>query len=666
MKNNKYCIAVMSVGSGVGQSVISSCNLSNLPLFTVGLGMNPFAFGAYECDVMDMIPMIYADNYIDEVVKKCEKYSIDLIIPGSDDEAHILSKNIEIFNNIGVEVVVSAPELNDLIRSKASMCQELNSIADIFVKSYKKDELEQLLKASKIKFPLIAKPLAGFASRGVEILLSLEDLAKLNDNHIIQELAIPKDDDPFYEEYMRKINNRQNPQISEISIQILTGKDGRFLGKMASYNKLNNGVPIEMLPYDVDYIWAEMDRITPYLNTIGHRGPLNIQGRWTNEGLKLFEINARFTGITGWRALMGFNEVEYCIKDWLGIEDEIPPLKLNYSKFGIRQTTDKAILLEKNEQISKLSEVVNNKKLKEKETLLVTGAGGYLGMSLVPKLSKQGYEVYAFDLEKNKITEQFNKFNNVTCFDLKDFNKSRLDLGDVDVLIHCAFARPHNSNAQISDSLKFTNNIFTKAAKVQLPKIINISSQAVYGSNTDEIWTESSPINPDTTYGQAKYASELMLNYNKKINKHCRATSLRFSGLTGGKAGLVEHDFLAKFVKKAINGETIELQGGNQIINRLHVDDASDAIVELLSVNSNDWEFAYNVGPDEHLNLSQIVEQTVEYAHTKSYTKANYNVIKSDVNRKLMMDNSLIKKSTNWKPKQKTIDIIKSLFDYLG
>ena len=111
MKNGKYCIAVMSIGSGVGQSVITSCNLSQLPLYTVGLGMNPFAFGAYDCDVMDYVPLIYADNYIDELIKKCHQYHIDLIIPGSDDEAHILSKNIDRLEKEGFKVVVSGVNL---------------------------------------------------------------------------------------------------------------------------------------------------------------------------------------------------------------------------------------------------------------------------------------------------------------------------------------------------------------------------------------------------------------------------------------------------------------------------------------------------------------------------------------------------------------------------
>jgi hypothetical protein len=95
MKNGKFCIAIMSVGSGVGQSVITSCNLSNLPIYKIGFGMNPFAFGACDCDEMDYVPTIYDGNYIDVLLDKCREHYVDLIIPGSDDEALILTENLE-------------------------------------------------------------------------------------------------------------------------------------------------------------------------------------------------------------------------------------------------------------------------------------------------------------------------------------------------------------------------------------------------------------------------------------------------------------------------------------------------------------------------------------------------------------------------------------------
>ncbi len=665
MKNGKYCIAVMSVGSGVGQSVINSCKLSLLPLHTVGFGMNPFAYGAYDCDTMDYVPLIYADNYVDELIKKCHEHSIDLIIPGSDDEAHILSKNIERIESEGFKVLVSGVNLLNLVRDKERMCDDLTPIADIFVKSYDIHTIKQALAEKKVDFPLIAKPRAGFASRGVEILLSEDDFVRVNESHIIQELAVPRHGDPLRETYLKQIAKRVNPQIAEISAQVVTDKHGNVLGKMCSYNKLNNGVPIEMVPYEDDYVWSEINKLLPELKRLGHRGPLNIQGRWTDNGLRLYEMNARFTGITGWRALMGFNEVETCIKNWLDIEADINPLQMNYNKFGIRQTADKAIELSANQEVANMSQNINNGPLKKVKTLFVTGSGGYLGQTLIRMLQTQAYEILAFDLEKNRTTELFSSYSNVQCVDMEDVNSGRIRLGEADYIIHCGFARPHCTKQQIAESLAFTNKLFGLASLNQVPAIINISSQAVYGTGQDPLWTENNPTMPETVYGQAKYASELMAQNIHVQNRTSYATSLRLASLTGGQQGLIPIDIIAKFVKSALEHAPIIIQGGMQKIERIDVRDAAAAIQNLLSVDYRQWEPAYNVG-NIIVSVLDLAKAVKDVAKRKYGLEVQINVEESVTSvADFGMDSSLLQQ-TGWKPEYSLEDIIISLFEYLN
>ena len=118
---------------------------------------------------------------------------------------------------------------------------------------------------------------------------------------------------------------------------------------MASYNKLSSGVPIEILPVDDPLFWDVIDQLMPHINALGFRGPLNIQGRITEDGFKIFEMNARFTGITGLRAIMGFNEVEECIKSWLGLPTN--GLEINKRKFGIRKALDKTVEITRNQDV---------------------------------------------------------------------------------------------------------------------------------------------------------------------------------------------------------------------------------------------------------------------------------------------------------------------------
>jgi len=665
MKDGKYCIAITCIGSGVGQSVITSCNLSDLPLITVGLGSNPFGYGAYDCNYMDYLPTIYSPDYIDALLAKCKEYSIDLIIPGLDDEALLLSENLQRFYDEGLKVIVSSPELLEVIRNKARLDEIFSSYTDIFFKSYSLFDIKEAIDSGKVKFPLIAKPRSGFASRGIEIILNDSDLARINENHIIQELAVPSIEDPSHDAYLNQIKNHINPQIAEISIQLVAGRDGNIIGKMASYNKLNNGVPIEIVPFENEYVWSEIDKLIPAFKKLNHRGPINIQGRLTDTGFRIFEMNARFTGITGLRAIIGFNEVETCIKDWLGIYSESHSLQLNCDRFGTRQTADKAISLSNNSEVRALSSMLNKGALKTVRTVMVTGARGYLGHSLVTRLAQKGYEVFAFNRSKKEIEELFSSYENVKCYDSSDLDSGAIRLGMVEYLIHCGFARPHCTNEEIADSLEFTNRLICKAILNQVPAIINISSQSVYGTKQEPLWTEKTHVMPETVYSQAKYASELMVRNAHYLNKQTYATSLRLATLSGGQKGLVPVDMLTKLVIKAMKEETLTIIGGQQRLERMDVRDAADAIAALLMTDYHKWEQVYNLGSGNIYSVSEIGECVAQIAKKQYNKNVTLEMQPADVQLASSgMDSGAFRKLTHWMPKYDLDSTLGSLFEF--
>jgi len=663
---DRYVIGISSIGSGVGQSVINSCRISNLPLQTVGLGNNPFAYGAYDCDEYDYIPTIYSNEYIDELIRKCHEYKIDLLIPGLDDEALMLSREIHKFHAAGINVILSDQKLIDLSRDKEAMTKEFNNISDIFVDSYNKENIFEALSKQLIQFPLIAKPKAGFASRGTRILKTKEEIEALPNNFIIQELAIPAPQDPNYENYYDHISDKINLQVSEISIQLVTDKKGNLLGKMASYNKLSNGVPIEILPIENRHIWEKIDHLLPALTEMGMRGPLNLQGRLTPHGLKLFEINPRFTGITYLRALMGFNEVEACIRSWLNIEPETIQLSLNHNRFGVRQTADKAISLNSNSAIKELSRTLNNKLLKPNKSILVTGANGFLGHTLCTMLldRKQPVHIYALVRDKKNVRKKL-KSPNINYHDYHDIRKGNLPLASVETLIHCAFGRNNRSYQEIAESLRLTNEILTLAAMNQVPEIINISSQSVYDLTRRTIYQEGHAVTPNSAYAQGKYASELIMSNLSKFNKQTSTTSLRMASLCGGQPGMQEEEIIAQFVKQALNKQPLHIIGGTQTFEKLDVRDASSAIISILETPTEKWKEIYNVASGNPISITEIARQVVNTAsrynggfHSQIHTEEKH------VNRNMHLNVDQFKNDTGWVPYFSLNDIIISLIEY--
>lgn len=656
---NKHTIGILSIGSGVGQSVVTSCRQSALPLHLVGLGTNPMAYGMYDCHDAAMIPSFYAPDYPDVLLETCRRMGIGLLIPGHDDEAHLLAKLSGRFEAEGVKVICAGEALLSLCRDKERMSEELNKIANVFVRGFARDDFLVAFGRGEVELPVIAKPRSGFASRGVEIINTPDDFIKIKDTHIIQELAIPHENDPNHRYCLEQLRKGINPQVSEISIQVVIGKDGTELGRMASYNKLNNGVPIEILPYEDPEVWKVVDRLMPAFMDLGLRGPFNLQGRMTNRGLKLFELNARFTGITGLRALMGFNEVDACIRSWM--RDETPSLRINQRKAGIRQTLDRTVDRQRNEDIENSINTLNPERLSKTKTILITGASGSVGRRVAVALAKDpDYEVITLDRDKEK-TKRLLGIGNFDCLDWEDLENGALTIGNVDTLIHLASARPHHTPSEIANSLSLATELFTRATKGGVHEIIFASSQAVYGTNSPTPWDETLAPHPQTPYAFHKFSAEQQLAALRHIFPELRYCSLRLGGLTGPDPEIAETEVIAKLTNRALQGEKLTIQGGEQPINRLDVQDAADGIIALLTIDSRHWPQVVNLGSDEQVSLRVILGIISDQVKKKTGQNVKISWKEGGSGPVFQLDSRIFQKLTQWKPRyslQMSIDSI--------
>lgn len=571
------------------------------------------AYGLYECDGYAYTASYYADDYVEDMLKTCLEHQIDLLIPGHDDEAHLLSKNLELFEAKGIRVLVSGAELLGLCREKDEMSRELNPVANIFVRSFGREDFLTTWKAGEIELPVIAKPRDGFASRGIEIILSEQDFDKITDGHIVQELALPHDGDPNREHCLNMILKGINPQVAEVSIQYVFDQSGGVIGKMASYNKLNNGVPIEILPIEDEAMWADVEKLMPTLVKLGARGPVNLQGRITNKGIKLFEINARFTGITGLRAALGFNEVEACIRHWMGLE--VTPLLINQNRVGIRQTADKAINLDRNLEVNKMVMELNFRALKKAKTILISGASGAIGSRLVSVLSEDTrYQLFTLDRNKNQ-TKELAAVCGCLNYDYQDLEEGRFSLGNVDCLIHLASARPHSGSGELARSLSATFSLLTRAASQGVSEIINISSQSVYGTNTPPPWSEGSLVQPEGAYACYKHAIEVHLETLKVLYPLLRSSSVRLATVAAADSKSMDVEALGRMVMQAKRGDLVKVFGGNQKLERIDIRDAISGIVAMLNASSAQWKPGYNLGPGAQYPLREIAQMIVDEAH---------------------------------------------------
>jgi nucleoside-diphosphate-sugar epimerase/biotin carboxylase len=606
-------VGITSIGSGIGQSVVDSCRLSSLPIKTFGYGMNPFAFGAYDCDEQRSLPSIYNGDYIEKLLDCCAKDNLDVLIPGHDNELLLFADNIQQFKKIGIDIPVSSRFVIELCRDKERMFRELSIIAPVFVKSYSRKNLMDAAERGEVSYPLIAKPISGFASKGLLVIKGIDDLASLTENHVIQELAAPCKGDKNHAFFMHALEKRQIAQVSELSLQVVLGKNGEELGRFASFNKLYNGVPIEIVPADVPEAWKAVDKFLPYLQAKGLRGPINIQGRMTDRGVRFFEMNARFTGITGLRALMGFNEVETIIADAANRLESGFKLTQPTRKIGIRQVRNRVVDVETNPVLASATESTGVYPWrKSARTILVTGANSFLGRAVLDALTvAQGVSrVIAVVRNPSRFDDTSEPFlpSGVECIDQRELLHGGFSIGCVDVICHLAFARPQHSTLDLADSLKYTHLLTAYAMNYQIPGFINASSQSVYGTKRPPIWTEETPPAPETPYATAKLSSELLAANISMSNSTSKVTSLRIARLIGPNPVLKTDDLLSKYLNRLMHNEYIEVFGGSQQLDLVDVRDVADLIVILATSPYDKWPDTMNVGGGHPITVASLAE----------------------------------------------------------
>jgi nucleoside-diphosphate-sugar epimerase len=661
MKNNNYVIGISSIGSGIGQAIIHSCRLSNLPLLTIGFGNNPYAFGMYDCDSFEMIPSIQEEAYISTLIQKSIDNKVDILIPSHDFEIELYSKNQENFSKAGIHAIVSGKKLVQICSNKESMSDYFgDSNKNIFVKTYKIEDLINSEEDNAITFPLISKPRIGYGSKNIRIVDSIDQIKTLPSEFILQELALPAPSDLNYLTYINSIKKSINRQVSEISVQLVADNNGHLIGRMASYNRLDNGGPIEILPVDLPVIWNAIDSIAPQLVILGFKGPLNIQGRVTEQGFKIFEMNPRFTHMTGLRALMGFNEVDACIKSWLNLP--IPPISVNFNRFGIRQARYRAVEIKRNEEVQRNFLYINKIPKRNNDNLLITGANDFAREHLLSLLQKteDKINVLTWNKGKERILCPDDKINFV---DYRDLNCGNFSFGGIDTIIHLGFSKRQRSYWGIVAGMKFTSWLFRNAVLCQVPAIINVSSQSIYGTNRQISWKETDRPSLQIPHAHAMFATELMLSDLSSLEKQVRGSSLRLSALSGGDLVNDSDDVIWKIVNKVVNMQPIILQGGNRLFEILDVRDAAKAIVLLLNIPAIEWKPIYNVGSGKVYSLTEIASEVLRISNDY-VERYPFELPINDTNKKtaIGMNSSLFIQDVGWSPEYDLQNIIHSLF----
>ena len=281
------------------------------------------------------------------------------------------------------------------------------------------------------------------------------------------------------------------------------------------------------------------------------------------------------------------------------------------------------------------------------KTVLVTGASGLLGRSVVKHLLKGGFHVISSIMPIEQATYIPNPGEQVVLND----DVFAGNLPHIDVVINCAFARSNNAE-QLASAFDFTTKLIEGFRKADIDGVINISSQGVYKRlPVGQLPREDSPIEPIDTYSMSKYAVEKMFILSGI--KH--VTSVRLASLN------MKQRFLYHFVRSAKEEGVIHLDSPRVYASILDVEDAAAALVALASVPASQWKDAYNLSIGTQYSLEEYalaVKAVGEQLGYKIEIVVNDNGNESTAGT----DISQLTADTGWKPMITKEQMIEQLY----
>lgn len=282
--------------------------------------------------------------------------------------------------------------------------------------------------------------------------------------------------------------------------------------------------------------------------------------------------------------------------------------------------------------------------------VLITGASGLVGKATIENLlcATTDYEIYAASSQVLYGTND--RLHYILNKDIEEVLKKK----SFDVFLQLAFPR-NVQESQWAQGFEFVVDVLYMVKKYGVKRIINISSQSIYGWNRKKEATESHSIFLNSPYTTGKYFTELLVN---KLFEDIPHTNIRLSTVIGPTT--IER-VPNKLFSRIAKNEKIYIHGGEQIFSFLDIRDVAEGLTCLICSNGI-WRKQYNLGTAEHATLLQIAKEAVRIG--KKYGYSSDIVLESaKIELNNMLDTRAMQEDFNWRAKYSLSESLEYIFE---
>ena len=283
--------------------------------------------------------------------------------------------------------------------------------------------------------------------------------------------------------------------------------------------------------------------------------------------------------------------------------------------------------------------------------ILVTGACGYKGHILIPKLLKMNHEVLAID------TQWFGNFliphQNLKIMKLDVTDYDKVPLSGIDTIIHLASIANDpcgdlNPKLTWEVSALATMKLADRAVRSGVKRFLYASSGSVYGIKDEEHVTEDLDLTPLSEYNKTKMVGErVVLSYSDEMNVQI----IRPATVCGISPRMRLDVSVNLLTMQALKNGKITVFGGNQVRPNIHIEDITDIYLHFLE--NPQFSGVFNAG-FENMSILDIANLV------KKHVGAEIEVTPSNDPRSYRLNSNKLL-STGYKPKKCIEDAISEI-----
>lgn len=297
--------------------------------------------------------------------------------------------------------------------------------------------------------------------------------------------------------------------------------------------------------------------------------------------------------------------------------------------------------------------------------VLITGAGGYVGAVLIPKLLDAGWEVRALDLyifgEDVFGAHRQNSALTMIKGDLRNSSLVQEAVSGCDAVIHLACISNDPSfelDPGLGKSINFDAfaPLVDAAQAAGVERFIYASSSSVYGIKDDPDVTEDLPLEPLTDYSKYKALCEEVLT--EKSQGQAMAPLIIRPATVCGYSPRQRLDLTVNILTHhaVVNGK-IKVFGGNQKRPNIHIQDMTDLYLKALTWPADQIRGkVYNVGYENH-----TVRQIAEMVRAEVGEQVEIVTEPTDDHRSYRISSDKIKNELGFEPSHTIQDAVRDL-----